>query len=488
MDKEKKNPEFTPEDAWFQNIMEASSADELEAVLTPPEDMPTQVVPPIPQGPQAEAVLDDPELEALLGSLQTAKPVSEEPILVPIDTQPEPVEPSAPAGETEEPQVEKVRPQRKSGYGLLGIPHIISTVVWLGIILIVGVSLGHMIWACCSDLMAFGKPDKAITITITENDDIDTISQKLQDAGLISYPKLFKTFATLTHKDEDIDPGTYTLNSFYDYNAMINGMQQYAPVREEVTLMIPEGSTCAQIFRLLEEKGVCDADKLEEYAASGELKNYWFLDGIERGDKYCLEGFLFPDTYDFYLDDEPQRVIEKMLDGFNYRFTDIMKTDFRAMQERYASMMASHGYGSDYIDAHPLTLHDVVILASIIEKETANNSESYDIASVFYNRLTNASNYPTLGSDATVHYAIGDYFGEVEELTAEHLASDSPYNTRKNGGLPPGAICNPGTYSLYAALDPNDTEYYFFVYDPSIYMHRFARNEAEHNQNIAGLN
>ncbi len=516
MENENKNPELTPEEQWFNNILNASSTDELDAVLSPPAQEPTQVIPSVeefllpemevshmPQSAVEPAVEGDPfllpiDLEEPASQVSAGEPVPEEdPFLLPIDleepvsqapvAEPAPREASAPSKKSAPVSEEKGRPKWKKGYGLFGIPHIVSTIVWLGIILVLGVSLGHMIWACCSDLMAFGKADKAITITITETDDIDSISQKLADAGLISYPNLFKTFATLTHKDEDIDPGTYTLNSYYDYNAMINGMQQYAPSRKTITLLIPEGYTCAQTFRLLEENGVCNAEDLETYAASGELKEYWFLDGIDRGSKYCLEGFLFPDTYEFYLDSEPQLVLEKMLDGFNYRFTDIMKEDFKTMQERYASMMASRGYSSDHIATHELTLHDVVILASIIEKETANNSESYDIASVFYNRLTNP-NYPTLGSDATVHYAIGDYYGEIEELTAAHLATDSPYNTRKNGGLPPGAICNPGTYSLYAALDPNDTSYYYFVYDPSIYMHRFAKNESEHNQNVARLN
>ncbi len=486
MDNEKKNSDFSPEEQWFNDILNASSVDELDAVLKEPVQEPTQVIPPVKD-------FQAPEVEITPIPETAPQPAPEEdPFLIPIDLediqeplyQPEPAPVKEPEPESE--PEEKGRPKLKKGYGLFGIPHIVSTIVWLGIILVVGVSLGHMIWACCSDLMAFGKPDKAITITITEKDNIEDISQKLADAGLISHPNLFKTFATLTHKDEEIDPGTYTLNSYFDYNAMINGMQQYTPSRKTVTLLIPEGYTCAQTFRLLEENGVCDAEDLEIHAAGGELKEYWFLEGVPRGSKYCLEGYLFPDTYEFYLDSEPQQVLEKMLDGFNYRFTDIMKEDLKVMQERYASMMSSRGYSSDYIAANPLTLHQVVTLASIIEKETANNSESYDIASVFYNRLTNP-NYPTLGSDATVHYAIGDYYGEIEELTASHLATESPYNTRKNGGLPPGAICNPGTYSLYAALDPNDTSYYFFVYDPSIYMHRFAHTESEHNQNVSRL-
>jgi len=90
----------------------------------------------------------------------------------------------------------------------------------------------------------------------------------------------------------------------------------------------------------------------------------------------------------------------------------------------------------------------------------------------------------SLGSDATVYYAIGDYFGEVEELTQSHLNVDSPYNTRKNKGFPPGPICNMGVHSLYAALEPNDTNYYYFVFDQQLGEHRFATTYNEHLNNI----
>ena len=123
-------------------------------------------------------------------------------------------------------------------------------------------------------------------------------------------------------------------------------------------------------------------------------------------------------------------------------------------------------------------------MASIIEKETGSVDESYNIASVFYNRLSNPASFPRLDSDATVHYAIGDYFGQVKELTQAHLDSNSPYNTRKATGLPPGAICCPGRDSLYAALGPNETNYFYFVYDPDQGRHLFAETYYEHQQNV----
>ncbi len=381
--------------------------------------------------------------------------------------------PQAPA------EIRKGRPKQKDGYGLLGIPHIVSTVIWLAIIVAAGISLGRVAWLCCADIMAFGKESQSVTITITQEDTIDTIAQKLGDAGLVRYPGLFKTFAQLTGKDTRIDAGTYTLGTHLDYNAMINGMIDYGPARETVQIMFPEGYNCAQIFALLEENNVCSATELEQWAASGELSEYWFLEGVERGSKYCLEGYLAPDTYEFYTNDEPRNVLEKFLTEFDDRFTDKMKEQLAQMQQRYESALAARGYDSTYIAENKLTLHKVVTLASIVEKETSNDEESYDIASVFYNRLTNPANYPYLGSDATVYYAIGDYFGQKEELSAADLQVSSPYNTRSQKGLPPGAICNPGAASLYAALKPNETGYYYFVYSDTSGKHLFASSYGE---------
>ena len=367
----------------------------------------------------------------------------------------------------------------KRGYGLLGIPHLISTAIWLALVVFIGVSLGRTLWVSCADLMAFDKEPRKVTVTITEKDNIDTISEKLGRAKLIRYPGLFKAFAEATGKVENISPGTFTLNSYLDYNAMINAMAYHGESREVVEIMFPEGYNCAQIFRLLEQKRVCTASDLEKCVMEATANNpgkqdvlktdYWFLENVEWGDKYALEGYLFPDTYKFYTNDDPERVLEKFLDNFDARFTDIMKEDFEILKDRFGLN---------------LTVHDVVTIASIIEKETSSASESYDISSVFYNRLVN---HDVLGSDATVYYAIGDYFGEKDELSSWDLEINSPYNTRTHGGVPPGPICSPGRESLYAALDPNKTDYYFFVYDSGARKHLFSVTQAEHDRKCKEL-
>ena len=119
----------------------------------------------------------------------------------------------------------------------------------------------------------------------------------------------------------DIQPGIYDLNTRYDYHALVNFMSPYSSEREVVEVVIPEGYNCRQIFALLEEKGICKAADLEKWAAEGDLSEYWFLDGVERGHKYCLEGFLFPDTYEFYINGSAREVFSRFLS----RFSNIME-------------------------------------------------------------------------------------------------------------------------------------------------------------------
>ena len=380
--------------------------------------------------------------------------------------------------ETEMPQEElpEDAPEEKKGITLLkkignslwNIPHILATAVWLILILAVGVSMGRALWLCAADVLALGKEAQEITITIEETDDIPIVADKLQKAGMIRYAGLFEAFANLTGKGDNVLAGSITFSgeTVYDYNALINAMSYRGDAIVTVDVMIPEGYNCAQIFALLEKKGVCDASVLEEYAANGELNTYWFLEGVERGHKYCLEGFLFPDTYEFYIDDDPRAILEKFLDTFDYRFTD-------RMLDKYTALNQKLGYVR-------LSFRELITMASIIEKEKAASAEGYTIASVFYNRLTHASKFPYLNSDATILDAT-DYYS-AGELTTDALINASPYNTYTQPGLPAGPIANPGLSSLDAALDPDDTNYYYFIFDEDAGCHRFSKTLEEHEQ------
>lgn len=377
----------------------------------------------------------------------------------------------------------KGRPKRKKGYGLLGLPHLAATAVWLLIVVAIGVSLGRMVWVCAADVLAFGREPKEVVISITRDDTMDSIIEKLSDAGLVRYPQLFKLYADLTEAEEEISTGTYTLSTVYDYHALVNAMNPNTGSRAVVEdVLIPEGYNCRQIFALLEEKGICHAEDLEAWAIDGELEEYWFLENVERGHKYCLEGYLFPDTYDFYENSTPRQVLEKLLNGFENRFTEEMQAQIATLNETLATMMRDNGETEEYINDHLFTLKEVVTVASLIEKETAGPDESPQIAAVIYNRLFSWGDTPRyLNIDASIIYALD---GKTN-LTADDLAVDNPYNTYTYQGLTPGPISNPGVASLKAALEPASHDYYYYVLDPSEGVHIFSKTYEEHEANIA---
>ena len=334
-------------------------------------------------------------------------------------------------------------------------------------------------------MLAFGREEQIISVTIEETDTLDDIGQKLKEAGLIRYPELFKAYATLTDAREDISAGTFNLNTIYDYMALVNHMASHSSSREVVKVTIPEGYNCEQMFKLLEEKGVCKADYLSEYAAFGELDSYWFLEGVERGTPNCLEGFLFPDTYQFYLGESAANVLEKLLDGFDYRFSEDHRAAIDTLNVKLSAMMKANGYDDAYIATQHYDVREVLIVASLIEEETANSDESYKIASVIYNRLTNQKEHPFLNIDATLMYVLG----HKDSLTAEDLAYDSPYNTNINKGLIPGPITNPGLNSINAALNPDSTNYHYYVLDTKseVREHHFSETYEDHVNFINSL-
>ncbi|MBQ8797342.1 MAG: endolytic transglycosylase MltG [Oscillospiraceae bacterium] len=366
----------------------------------------------------------------------------------------------------QEASVKKTRPAKKKGYGLFGIPHILATGIWAALIIFIGVTLGKTVWLCAEDLLALGKTGQAVTITITADDTLADVAHKLETVGMIRYSSLFEAFAKLTGKGDSIAPGTIKFDAaiVYDYNALINAMSYKDGPSNTIEVTIPEGYTCKQIFALLEEKGVCSVKDLEEYAANGELSEYWFLEGVKRGSKYCLEGFLFPDTYEFYLDADPKSAIEKLLDGFDYRFSDELKAKYEKLNENLGLN---------------LSFYEMVIMASMVQKEKATDLEGYEIASVFYNRMRKPSEYPVLNCDSTIVYAQDVYAGSTAIIES--------YDTYEIRGLPPTPISNPGLSSLDAALEPEETKYYYFVLNKETNRHVFAKTYSEHQKNLQEL-
>lgn len=363
------------------------------------------------------------------------------------------------------------------------IPLFVKILLYIVIVGVAAVGLGYGIWECAQDILAFGRSDETLTVSIQEGDTVEDIAQMLRDEGVIKYPWLFEFYCDFTDSNDTMDPGIYVISYNFDYHALVDGMIANSPNRTTVRVMIPEGATAAQIFALMETNNVCTAAELEACAANTEF-DYWFLEGIPYGSGNRLEGFLFPDTYDFYEYDEPERVLDKLLSNFNKKFSEEAAAQLEVLNGMLAQRLANAGYDESYIAQNRLSVYDLIIVASMIEKESAGPDESGNIASVIYNRLC-SPDFPCLQIDATVVYALG---GVENGVTYEDTQIDSPYNTYRYAGLPVGPISNPGLSSITAALYPSDTSYYYYALDNTTGYHHFSQTYDEHNSFLQGQN
>ena len=292
--------------------------------------------------------------------------------------------------------------------------------------------------------------------------DIDYVTDALKDNGLIEYKWLFKLYAKISHADRKVDAGTYNLSTNLDYRALVKGMTTASESMVVSTIMFPEGYTMEQIFTKLEENDICSKEALYEAAANYNYK-FDFLDGMEAGNAIRLEGFIFPNTYDFYQGEQASSVIYKFLEALHYQITaDMLKQ----------------------CENKGLTFREIVTIASMIEKEVANNDERALIASVIYNRLNCGM---TLGIDATILYVHPEYSGGLD-IPTDILTEDSPYNTHLYTGLTPTPICNPGMASIKAALKPADTNYLYYALNMETGTHEFFSRKADFDAFVATQN
>lgn len=351
---------------------------------------------------------------------------------------------------------------------------------FLYVLVVIGVSavLATVGWTWTGDLLALNKEYSSAVIELPESvftysdvtdengdtttvstADIDYVADELEKAGLIEYKFLFKIFCWISDAQEKVVAGTYELDTDMDYRGLVANMSDSSATRQTVDVTIPEGYTIDQIFELLEEEGVSTVEKLQEMAADWPYKWEWLQD-IPLGDYHRLEGYLFPDTYTFYLGENPKYVLNKMLNNFDDKMGD---------------------YLDQFTEESTYSLHDIVIIASMIQKET-DGQDYGTIASVIYNRLENTSAETAgfLQIDATLVYING---GSVP--TAADREIDSPYNTYLYPGLPAGPISNPGMEALTAAMEPEDTNYYYYVLNPETNQHEFSRTYAEHQEKVA---
>ena len=364
----------------------------------------------------------------------------------------------------------------------LRLPGPVRVILYVCCVLAASVLLAVFAWKCADEVCAFTAEERVVTVTVPENATMSQVTDILQEEGLIHYRWLFSLYCMISNAADKIDPGTYELNTIYDYHALINGMIETSENRATVEVTIPEGYEAADIFQLLEEKGVCSVSALEEAAANYEF-DYDFLKGLDYGDYRRLEGYLFPDTYEFYLDDTPENVLGRFLRNFNNKITDEMYAALTELNADLQAKMTQAGFSEAEIAAGALTFHDAIIVASLVEKETYRSSESGMIASVIYYRLCSKT-YPCLNIDATIQYVLPE---RKEILTNADKAIISPYNTYTNAGLPIGPISNPGISSIRAALYPMETDYYFYAPEAEAINHHFFASAYEYQSYLSSL-
>ena len=335
-----------------------------------------------------------------------------------------------------------VSPRREKRTGCLG------GILYFLFVICLAVAITAVGWIWAMDVLGLDGEHETVEITLPRDVTVDRAADILHANGLVKYKYLFKLYCKFSSASENIAGGTYQVNRDYDYRALVYGLTPSGSKKIEAEpITIPEGYSLRQIFELLEANEICFAEDLWDAAANYDF-DYDFLDDSTLGDKNRLEGYLFPDTYNFYISDKPSRVINKFLSNFNKKLTD----EYRLRAEELG-----------------LSIRDIVSIASMVEKEAANDDERDNIASVIYNRLNSNVTNGLLQIDATIFYAIA---GTDKTFSTE---LDDPYNTYKYKGLPPGPIANPGIASIRAALYPQDTNYYYYALGTDG-VHHFFKN------------
>ena len=341
----------------------------------------------------------------------------------------------------------------------------INPVLYILCVLVASAILAGVGWLLASDLCAFSRDIPSttkITIEITADDDMGSIAEKLQDAGLIRYKWFFRLFAAVTGASEEVGIGTYELNTDMDYHALIAGMRSSSGnlSAETVTVTIPEGYTVRQTIALLAEKGVNTEEALTEAAQTGDF-DYDFIDN-ESEDLSRLEGFLFPDTYEFYVGHNAEDALDRLIRNFVSR-----------MDEERMTQVEESSY----------SLQEIITMASLIEKESiGDDTERKNISSVIHNRLENPNSEKggrLLQLCSSINYIMVHDGVKSFDTTIDH-----PYNTYIHEGLTPGPICNPGLSAIKAAIYPADTDYYFFALGTDKKSHFFT----DYNEHLRFVN
>jgi UPF0755 protein len=278
----------------------------------------------------------------------------------------------------------------------------------------------------------------SVKVTISPGMSAAQIGQLLEDKGVIDSATAFVEMVNARGSEDKLQPGTYTLSTKAQLVSIVDKLEK-GQGSTTFTVTIPEGLAASQVQAQLVKAGtVKDSDQYLALVKEPDKFVVPQIGGTAKG-VTTLEGLLFPDTYNLMAGDGPTELIGAQLQAFNKKTSSL-----------------------DWSKAEVLGMspYQIIIVASLLEKEAITSSDRAAVAAVIYNRLKKSM---TLGLDVTVRYAVNKW--GTEPLTDADLNIDSPYNTRVNKGLPPAPISNPGISSINAALNPAAVDYLYFIAD-----------------------
>ncbi len=331
------------------------------------------------------------------------------------------------AVESEDAVAEEEQPARRGKTKNSEAIGCLKAIIYIFAVLLISVVLALFIFKAFTDVTGIGRSTTSVNIDVPAGASTQSVAEMLEEQGVIDEPLVFRLYCRLVGADGSFHPGIHIVSSNMGYDGIVDELQTIEE-SETVTVMIEEGATVERIAAILEANDVCTAKDFYTALVSGDYEDYDFIAEIteeERKDRiYLLEGYLFPDTYEFYVNGSPEVVVRTMLDNFDAR----VDADTRAS-----------------IKASGKTIDEVIIAASIIQMEAGVKEDMPRVMRVIENRLSSPDRFPRLEMDSTRDYLLGG--------TAEGL--DTAYNTYKRNGMPVGAICNPGLDAIHAALNPS---------------------------------
>ncbi|AIQ28425.1 aminodeoxychorismate lyase [Paenibacillus sp. FSL P4-0081] len=331
------------------------------------------------------------------------------------------------------------------------------------IILVLAAAAGGGAWYIWNGMQPVEPAGPAVTVTIEKGMGSSQIADLLEEKGIIKKGLFFKGYLKWVQEGSSFKAGTYNVSPGDTYDTLISRMNAGDVVKEDtVVFTIPEGYTATQVADKLAEAWNQKAEVFLQLIDSGAGLEAVGTLGIPENKelRHRLEGYLFPETYELAKDSTPQEVIEAMLEQLVKKLDTIPE---------WKAKLANRG----------LTLHELMTVASLVEREVVVNEERPLVAGIIYNRLDKGQK---LEIDATVQYLLDK---QKERLYEKDLKVDSPYNTYKQEGLPPGPISSPGLASIEAAMTPEVSEYFFYVTKKDgSQAHLFAKTYKEHLANI----